>query len=260
LAEGLSRKEIVMTQRPSSLPGTAACAAALLTTLGFGCSAETKAGGERVPQADTIESDAGTPPATTDGSDCVDGGWASQDAGSESHTDLCDSAVVAVMSTANTGEIAQGEAAVCRTQDPEVVAFANLMIEDHTAAQRKLLALELDDGAQKGRAACDAGAGEAIAARLKHESDATVAALEQLSDDALDDFYAASQVKAHAAVLSLIDEVLLPSAQSAALQAYLSAARGTVASHLEHAKELEKAEAADMDESAELDAGSYVAR
>lgn len=149
-------------------------------------------------------------------------------AGAGGGDNLSDDQVIQVVRTANLGEIAQAEVALERAVDPEVRAYAQEMITDHTAANQMATALAMAEGLTP-RAS-------ALSRELTQESNAIVNWLEITPLPLFDRSYMQSQVEVHAEVLRIIDEVLLPSAADPQLDEFLATMRTAVAAHLMHAQ------------------------
>jgi putative membrane protein len=173
---------------------------------------------------------------------CFDGGVAGTGAGGRGGAgggggtqdvvalDLTDAQVAAVVIDANASEVHGGEIGQARSTNAEVRAFATLMVTDHSMANTRVQALLLAQG-------------------VRAEDSAT---RRTLSDDAgavLDDLWAApatsfdvvyvdAQVAMHTAVLNLMDTVLIPSTENAAMKAELQAQRTAVTAHLAMAQQL----------------------
>jgi putative membrane protein len=132
--------------------------------------------------------------------------------------------------TANSGEIEQGAIAVTRAQSEDVGSFAQMLITMHNAALDretalfKMIKLTAVTGAD--------------AEALKSASDKAVAQLNSASASEFDALYVGAQVDAHQAVLDLIDDRLMPSAQRAEIKNELTMVRAAVQSHLTAAKAL----------------------
>jgi putative membrane protein len=150
---------------------------------------------------------------------------------------LNDGQIAGVMIEANAGEVHAGDIALGRTKTAPVRAFANMMITDHTMANRSLDML-LD---AQNLLASDSPVRRTLGMQA-------VQALNNLwaaSPTAFDAAYADSQVMMHMMVLSLLDTTLIPQAQNAALKAALMTARTTVAGHLAAAQALKASLSAD---------------
>jgi len=137
---------------------------------------------------------------------------------------LNDAQIAAVTSAANTGEVNLGMLALTRAQLPAVRAFAQMMIDMHTAAQTRqnaiLDALNLEISANP--------------ISMQVESDGTQVT-QQLNAASASDFdlaYINSQVDIHTKVLNIIDTQLLPNVSSDTLAADLTLTRTEVVAHL----------------------------
>jgi putative membrane protein len=131
---------------------------------------------------------------------------------------------------ANAGEIEQGAIAVTRAEREDVRSFAQMLITMHNAALDRETALfkMINLTAVSGP---DAEA-------LKTASDKAVAQLNSASASEFDALYVGAQVDAHQAVLDLIDDRLMPSAQRTEIKMELTTVRTAVQSHLTAAKQL----------------------
>ena len=142
--------------------------------------------------------------------------------------ELNDAQIVSVLNTANMGEITQGQIGIQRAMHPSVKAFAQKMINQHTANDQKTTAWAASAGitAQTND----------ISMKLKKESDDIVMKLNKEDAKDFDKTYIDCQVKVHKMVLKTIDDKLLPNAHSADLRNHLVATRAAVAGHLMEAE------------------------
>ncbi len=143
---------------------------------------------------------------------------------------LTDEQIGAVVIAANMGEVEQGEIAAMRAQNEEVVAFAEQMVEEHSAALERATGVLMD--------ADIVAMTNEVSQELTEQALEGVEQLEEASDDEIDALYMTMQVAMHEQVLELIEDVLLPSADEEALQTELETMRMAVAGHLEEATEL----------------------
>jgi putative membrane protein len=141
-----------------------------------------------------------------------------------------------VTSAANTGEIAQAEAALPKLSNAPAKEFATSMIEMHGAAQSRQSAL-----LQRKQITPQENP---TSTALKQESDAIVAALMAASATDVDRLYIDKQVAVHSKVLTLLSDVLIPSADDSELRAELTVTRGEVEMHLKRAEQIKAALAA----------------
>jgi putative membrane protein len=144
--------------------------------------------------------------------------------------DLTDPQIGAVISAANTGEVAQANAALPKLSNAQARAFAEQMVTMHGAAQTRQAALLQ----QKSITPVE----NTTSMQLKQESDAIVAALNAASAADVDKLYIDKQVEVHTKVLGMIETVLIPSVDDADLRAELTAIREEVRSHLQQAQQI----------------------
>lgn len=141
-----------------------------------------------------------------------------------------DAQVAAVARTANTGEVQQGEVARDRATNAEVRQFATMMVEDHTRANQELETL----ASTRGIAFAEGAATDT----LRRNAETSVSNLRQYSGVELDRAYIRHQVELHQYLLNVIDQNLLPATSDAEMRTYLQTMRGSVATHLEQARQI----------------------
>ena len=141
---------------------------------------------------------------------------------------LSDGEIASVTTAANTGEVAQANAALPKLTKPEAKEFATMMVDMHTAAQKRQSSVAQEKGLTP--------QANSVSAKLTQESDEVVEQLGAASPDEIDRLYMEKQVAVHQKVLDTIDAVLIPSAQDPALKQELQTSRGEVATHLERAR------------------------
>lgn len=169
--------------------------------------------------------------------DDIDGGEGRDAGGGDAAvSDLTDPQIAAVTSTANAGEIAQAMTARPKLTNPDVQAFADMMVMMHTAAQQRQATLLMQKGITPQE--------NPESTALKQESDAIVAQL-TAAPAPVDVLYIDAQVTVHEKVLTKLDTLLIPSAEDAQLKADLTTARGEVNAHLTRAREIKTALSAD---------------
>jgi putative membrane protein len=144
--------------------------------------------------------------------------------------DLSDDEMVLVVDTINAGEVEQAQAALPRLSNQEVRAFAQEMIDEHTAARAQLDQLAVEENLTL--AASD------VAQSLRDEGAAIVAELLATEESAIDAQYVNSQVLAHSQALQVLAG-LIAGADNDALRAQLTELRGNVSAHLDRARELQ---------------------
>lgn len=119
------------------------------------------------------------------------------------------------------------------TTNEDVKAFARRMLTDHTQIVASLRALSTDH---------DITPSEDDAARdIRDLSTLQRDSLHALSGHAFDSTYVAMELDRHQAMLSMIDDVLLPRARSSDLRETLASSRPIIAAHVAHAEQLQAA-------------------
>jgi putative membrane protein len=149
---------------------------------------------------------------------------------------LTDSQITTVLMAANNAEISQGKLAQKTAKSKDVVQFAKQMVTDHTASLKEVknvnAKLKVKEQTSATRDQLDAAA-KASDSRLKGKKGAD-----------FEKTYLDEQVTMHQTVLDTIDTQLAPNAKAEELKTLLTKMRTTVASHLDHAKQLQSSKAA----------------
>jgi putative membrane protein len=135
-----------------------------------------------------------------------------------------------VIVEANAGEVEVGGLALSRASQGATKSFAMQMVEEHSAAQQRLLSTLNAAGLQP--------AESAIKDALANMTQATLADLSQRTGAAFDTAYLQSQVAMHQTVLTLLDTRVLPVVTNPQLRAELTMERASVVMHLERAQQL----------------------
>jgi putative membrane protein len=138
-------------------------------------------------------------------------------------------AMIAV--TADNVDIDAGKLAAEKSTNPKVKEFADLMVRDHTSVNEQATAL-----AQKLNVTPEESA---TSRSLKSGGDKMMTKLKGLSGAEFDKAYANNEVTYHEQVLGTIDKTLIPNAKNPELKSLLESVRPVIASHLDHAKELQ---------------------
>jgi putative membrane protein len=132
--------------------------------------------------------------------------------------------------TAGSLDIEAAKQALSKAHNPEVVAFANEMVRDHTAVNDKALALvkklNVTPEANPTRAA------------LTTQADNERATLAKLDGAAFDKAYVANEVAYHKTVNGALRDTLIPDAQNAELKALLGTGLKLFEQHQAHAEML----------------------
>jgi len=142
-----------------------------------------------------------------------------------------DPQIAAIVVTANKVDVEAGELAKAKATSPEVKAFAQTMITDHTSVNKS--ATEL---VHKLHVTPESNS---TSESLQQGGDQNLAQLKKLSGAAFDKAYIDHEVTYHEAVLDALDKTLIPSAHNAELKALLVKVRPAFVAHLEHAKKLQ---------------------
>jgi len=143
-----------------------------------------------------------------------------------------DAQIAAIVVTANQVDIDAGVLAKSRASGPDIKAFAELMISDHTnvnkAATELVTRLKVVPEENPTSRSLKAG-GEKNLAHLK-----------RLHHAAFEKAYIDHEVAYHQEVIDALDKTLIPGATNQELKDLLIKARPTFVAHLEHAKQLQK--------------------
>ena len=146
---------------------------------------------------------------------------------------LSDANIAAIVVAANDVDIKAGQMAKSTSKNTQVKTFAEQMITDHTSvnkqatdlAHRISLSPEDNDASNQ----------------LKANGDAMRDTLKAYKGADFDRAYINNEVAYHEAVLSMLDNTLIPGAQNADLKSLLQNVRPAIAAHLEHAKQVQQA-------------------
>ena len=152
--------------------------------------------------------------------------------GTTGATTFTDAEIAAITASVNTGEVEEGKAAQKKAKDPKVKAFAAKMVNHHTSANTKqadlLKKLKMTTSES------------ATSRELASEGANTLSSLNAQSGGDFDRAYMDAQVREHQKALTMLDNQLVPHAQSSELKQMLQGVRNTVDSHLREAMELQK--------------------
>ena len=143
---------------------------------------------------------------------------------------LSDAEIAAIVVTANSIDVQYGEIARERATREDVRQFAETMITDHTAVNESAGALVARLGVTP--------VPSDVSRSLAEQAEQTRAQLRTKSGLEFDRAYIDNEVAYHRAVLSALDELLIPGAQNAELRETLVSVRPAFVAHLEHAESL----------------------
>lgn len=142
-----------------------------------------------------------------------------------------DSRTVGRFLMANDVDLSFAKIVYANAATEEVKAFARRMLTDHTQIVATIRSLSADQ---------DITPAEDDATRdLRDLSTLQRDSLHALTGRALDSTYVAIEIDRHRAMLSMIDDVLLPRARSAELREMLASTRPIIAAHVAHAEQLQ---------------------
>ena len=144
---------------------------------------------------------------------------------------VTDPQIAAIVVAANDVDIAAGRLAATRAVDSTVKAFARQMIADHSKVNQSATALVTK---LKVKPEPNATSQELLQGGTKNRQ-----ALREKHGPAFDQAYIDNEVTYHQTVLDAIDKTLIPSAQNAELKTLLEQTRPAIASHLQHAQEIQ---------------------
>jgi len=128
------------------------------------------------------------------------------------------------VASSNAFEIESSQMALDKTQTPDVRAFAEQMIADHTAAGEKFTAAAASDGV-------------AAPTALMPDHQAQIDALGQTAADSFDQAYLGAQVAAHTEAVELFD-AYSQQGEAGALKTFAAETLPTLQSHLTHVEGL----------------------
>ena len=145
---------------------------------------------------------------------------------------LNDAEIASVAVTANQIDIDYAKIAVAKSKNDQVVSFAKTMMADHQAVIDQAVALvtklkvtPMDNDVSK---------------KLNADAETTRKKLNEKSAKDFDKAYIDNEVSYHKAVISTVENVLIPQAQNAELKALLQKVLPTLKTHLEHAEMVQK--------------------
>ncbi|HKW49935.1 MAG TPA: DUF4142 domain-containing protein [Gemmatimonadaceae bacterium] len=131
---------------------------------------------------------------------------------------------------ANDVDVSFARVAVMTSNNEDVKAFARRMLTDHAQVIAAMRALSSDEDI--------APADDDVGRDLRDLSTLQRDSLRALSGRAFDDAYVGMELDRHRAILTMIDDVLLPRARNSELREALTSARPIIAAHIAHAEQL----------------------
>lgn len=149
-----------------------------------------------------------------------------------SANDLNDAEIAHIVVTANNVDIEAGKLAKNKASHKDVQGYAHRMIEEHSDVNKQAtdLATKLKVTPQD----------NAISKSLKEDGKKNIDKLNGLkTGNEFDKAYIDGEVKLHQQVIEVADKKLVPNVKNEELKALLIKVRPVLASHLEHAKQLQ---------------------
>ena len=150
----------------------------------------------------------------------------------QNKTTLTDPEVASVAVVANQIDIRYGELAKKKSTDPEVLKFAQTMIDDHNAVIGQAVALvkKLDVTPKD----------NAVSQSLSKDAEKTLKSLEAKSGADFNKAYVTNEVAYHKAVINAVETLLIPESENAELKQLLQNVLPALKAHLGHAEMLHK--------------------
>lgn len=143
-----------------------------------------------------------------------------------------DANIAAIVVAADQIDVDAGNQALTKSTNPEVKKFAQTMVTDHTAVNKK--ATELAGKLKLTPEDND------LSKKLKSDAAATADKMKNLSGAEFDKAYVANEVAYHKAVIDVVSKSLIPSAKNPELKKLLEQGAPIFKQHLTHAETLEK--------------------
>ena len=142
-----------------------------------------------------------------------------------------DAQIAAIVVAANQVDIDAGRLAASKATNPDVKAYGQMMVTDHTGVNKQATDLVTKLGVKP--------EDNPTAQSLKSGGADNVKNLESLSGAAFDKAYIDHEITYHQNVLDAVDKTLIPNAQNAELKALLVKVRPAFAAHLAKATQIQ---------------------
>lgn len=143
---------------------------------------------------------------------------------------LSDAEIAGVLGTINENEITQAKSALARLEMHSVRELAEQLVADHESADRRQRALYERLSIRP--------KGSALSAQLTSSAEQALAAVAAADELDVDVLYIQEQMRAHEALLTVVDDTLIPSVEDPDLMLELLSTRDAVNGHLNHARRL----------------------
>ena len=138
--------------------------------------------------------------------------------------------VVAIILAANNTDLSYARLVPARASSPEVKAFAQRMLTDHTLLNNRINDISTRDGI--------IAEDDAISLDFRDHSAARRDILRELQGTKFDSTYIANEIQYHQELLDAISGVLIPSAKAGELRDFVTSLRPAVSAHLAHAEQI----------------------
>lgn len=145
---------------------------------------------------------------------------------------LSDPEIASVAVTANQVDINYASIAQKKSKNADVLQFAQTMAKDHQSVIDQATALVKKLGVTP--------KDNAVSQKLNSDAAKTRKSLNGKSDASFDKAYIDNEVAYHQAVISTVQNVLIPQSQNAELKALLQQVLPVLRTHLEHAQMVQK--------------------
>lgn len=145
---------------------------------------------------------------------------------------LSDPEVASVAVVANQIDIRAGELAKKKTKNPEIVRFAETMINDHQAVIEQASALVKKLGVTP--------KDNDVSKKLLADAEKTKQSLQSKNGKAFDKAYIDNEVTYHKAVIGAVEGLLIPEAENQELKGLLEKVVPALKTHLAHAEMVQK--------------------
>lgn len=144
-----------------------------------------------------------------------------------------DGQIVQLLITVNVADSMGGASASTRASNAQVREYARMMVQDHSAANRRLTELARRLNINPDSAFADIRA-------LREDTDEVSRDLASKTGAEFDRAYIESEVNLHRRVLEALDQKLIPQADNAELKTLLQETRQTVQRHLDRAMDIQR--------------------
>lgn len=138
--------------------------------------------------------------------------------------------VVAIILAANNTDVSYARLVPARADNPEVKAFAQRMLTDHTVLNARVTDIAMRDGIT--------AEDDDISLDFRDHSTSRRDILRELEGAKFDSTYIANEIQYHQELLDAISNVLVPSTRPGELREFVTNLRPAVSAHLAHAEQI----------------------